>query len=497
MINTNMQTTLFLASTSLLLCTCSNKNEKIVPEQPNVILIMADDLGYGDLACYGNTKAKTPHLDQMASDGVKLTRFYAAAPVSSPTRASCLTGRHPYRVNIPWAGDGFLPMEEITIAEALKSYGYATGHFGKWHVGTLSKTMKQSYFPGEVDPNHYSPPWKNGFDECFTTESMVPTYNPYYMVGPYFETEGYQYVQNIAVAKGQRTDGFVWRDRFWTGEGKMVDEWLEGDVSKIVMDKAMDFMERKTEDGKPFLSLIWFHTPHSPVVAGDDDRALYPTLDIQEQHWFGAITAMDRQVGRLREWLKENGLAENTIIWFCSDNGPSYQNTINSNGGLRDKKAALYEGGIRVPAIVEWPAKILQAEESGLLSYTSDLYPSILWACGVDLPQGQPQLDGTNVLQEIIKGDKKERNIYFQSPLPGRLSKNIKADQEQFAVIGDQYKLISIDNGDTYQLYDLKSDKKESKDIAAEHTTLVAQMKKELEEWRVSCKASSQGKDYE
>ena len=165
-----------------------NKNEL-----PNIILIMADDLGYGDVACYGNPTVKTPCLDEMANAGIRFERFYAAAPVCSPTRGSCLTGRHPYRYNMPWAGRYGMPAGEITIAEALKTKGYSTGHFGKWHVGGLSKTINQSEFPG--GPSPYSPPWENGFDECFSTESMMPTYNPYYQIGGDFGTADYRYIQ--------------------------------------------------------------------------------------------------------------------------------------------------------------------------------------------------------------------------------------------------------------------------------------------------------------
>ena len=134
-------------------------------ELPNIILIMADDLGYGDVGYYDNPIVKTPNLDAMAAEAIRFDRFYSGAPVCSPTRGSCLTGRHPYRYDIPWAGRYPLPASEITLAEALKTRGYATGHFGKWHLGGLSKTINQQEFPD--GPSPYSPPWKNGFDEAF------------------------------------------------------------------------------------------------------------------------------------------------------------------------------------------------------------------------------------------------------------------------------------------------------------------------------------------
>ncbi len=235
---------------SLLLLASVSCNQKppVTPGQeeklPNIILLMADDLGYGDLACYGNTVVKSPNLDAMAREGIRFNRFYSAAPVSSPTRGSCLTGRHPYRYGILWAGRHPLPEEEITLAEALRTRGYATAHFGKWHLGGLSRTLIQGETPN--GPSPYSPPWENGFDECFSTESMMPDYNPYYQVGGSYGTKDYRQVQSEPVEKGQRTGGFTWESRYWTGPGQIVDEWLEGDDSKIMMDRALDFIQRKS-----------------------------------------------------------------------------------------------------------------------------------------------------------------------------------------------------------------------------------------------------------
>jgi len=474
----------------------SCKTDKQVSSNPNVILVMADDLGYGDVASYGNSHVLTPNLDDMANTAVKFERFYAAAPVCSPTRGSCLTGRHPYRYNMPWAGKGHIPKEEITIAEVLKTKGYATGHFGKWHVGTLSKTVKQSYFSGEVDPEQYSPPWENGFDECFSTESMMPTYNPYYMVGGDYGSDDYRFIQTEPIELGQEIDGFKWRDFYWTGEGVTIDK-LEGDDSKIIMDQALDFIDRQHILEKPFLSVIWFHTPHTPVVAGPEHRQQYADYKMEEQHWYGAITAMDEQIGRLRKYLKDNEINENTIVWFCSDNGPSYIHNINSNGGLRDKKASLFEGGIRVPAILEWPSMIKKPLISQLISSTSDFLPSILWACGVDNAFDLPELDGENVLKNIVDNESvAEKLIFFQSPLPARLKKDEVMDAQQMAAIGMRFKLISIDDGRSFQLYDLEKDKKEKDDVAHLYPNIVKDMKRQLEDWQLSCQQSSEGKDY-
>ena len=223
------------------------------PMRPNIILVMADDLGWGDVAYNGNKIVRTPHLDAMSREGIRLDRFYAAAPVCSPTRGSCLTGRHPFRYGITWAGETPLNRNEITIAETLREAGYATGHFGKWHVGGLSKTLKQSYFSGEVDPANYSPPWENGFDDCFSTESMVPTFNPCYHLGGDYGSDDYRHLQSEPVDSGQRTGGFRWRTCYWTGPGQLVDEWLEGDDSRLIMDRALDFIGRQQRADKPSL----------------------------------------------------------------------------------------------------------------------------------------------------------------------------------------------------------------------------------------------------
>ncbi|MCD6201003.1 MAG: sulfatase-like hydrolase/transferase [Bacteroidales bacterium] len=446
---------------------------------------MADDLGYGDVHYNGNPVVKTPNLDNMAAKGIRFDRFYAAAPVCSPTRASCLTGRHPYRLNIPWAGRHPMPKEEITIAEALKTKGYVTGHFGKWHVGGLSKTVKQSEFPN--GPSPYSPPWENGFDECYSTESMMPLYNPYYMVGGAFGTKEYRYVQDVPVAFGQRTGGFVWTDRYWTGPGKFDDTWLAGDDSKIIMDKALDFINRNTKQQKPFFAVIWFHTPHTPVVAGNEYRALYPDQTIPAQHWLGCITAMDEQIGRLNHELNILNIYKNTLVWFCSDNGPSYIHDYNSAGPLRGKKAELLEGGIRVPAFLVWPAIFPEHKVIKTAVSTSDFYPTLLSVTHITMP-GQLPLDGENVIPVIQDNKPRKKNIGFISPLPSRLKKQVTVNEEQMALEGRRYKLISMDNGRSFQLYDLTDDIDEIHDLSAEKPEIVESMKKELFEWIRSCK---------
>ncbi len=477
---------------------CESSHEKQqtkLKSRPNIILVMADDLGWGDVAYNGNPIALTPNLDAMAAEAIRFDRFYAGAPVCSPTRGSCLTGRHPYRYNMPWAGEEPLPPEEITIAESLKRAGYATGHFGKWHLGQMSKTMKQSYFPGSVDPQKYSPPWENGFDECFSTASSMPTYNPYYQVGGDFETDQYRYVMDRPVAKGQKHDGFKWRDLYWTGPGQFVDQWLDGDDSEIIMDRALDFIFRNAEQNQPFLSVIWFHAVHTPVVAGNEDRAPFFTQEMEAQHWFGCIKAMDRQIGRLRSQLRKLGISDNTILWFCSDNGPSYIHDYNSAGPLRGKKATLWEGGIRVPAILQWPAGLKQPQVVDAPICTSDFYPTLVKLAGAE-QEHQPVLDGIDVMC-ILEGktDQRPTPIAFQSPMRGKRWQ-AEDGKESMVVVDNRYKLASFDGGKSFQLYDLVDDVGETTDISSVKPQIVEKLKKILQQWQKSCSRSANGEDY-
>jgi arylsulfatase A-like enzyme len=456
---------------------------------------MTDDQGWGDVAYNGNSVVRTPNLDAMATDGVRLDRFYAAAPVCSPTRGSCLTGRHPFRYGIPWAGEGHLPHDEVTIAGSLKALGYETGHFGKWHVGQLSRTVVQNEFGVPADPSRYAPPWVHGFDECFSTESMMPTYNPYYYDGGALDAPGYRPIMDRPVAFGD-TSGTRWPgpypSLYWTGPGAVVDENLSGDDSSIIMDRALDFLGRCIESGDPAFLCVWFHAPHTPVVAGDDMRAYYPDRPVREQHWYGCLSALDAQVGRLRAFLRAHGIAEDTIVWFCSDNGPSWVHDLNSAGPFRGKKGSLLEGGVRVPSVVEWPSKLSGGRAIKTPLVTSDFFPTLLAAAGAPEPDGI-ELDGMNALP-VLQGVQTQRSsaIGFQSPIRTGDSWRHREDVLQMAWSDDRYKLLTLDGGSAWSLYDLDEDEAEAHDLAPELNELAEDMKAELADWVERCTASSE-----
>ncbi|EON74966.1 Arylsulfatase [Lunatimonas lonarensis] len=337
---------------------------------------MADDLGWGDVGFNGNFYIQTPNLDDMARNGIQFNRFYAASAVCSPTRGSALTGRHPERYGITHANVGHMKPEEITLAEALKGQGYATGHFGKWHLGTMTVTEKDANRGGSDGAKDYSPPWLNGFDVCFSTESKVPTWNP--MVTP----------DKSAGDIGDRTPGEHFGTYYWIGEGRKATDNLDGDDSRVIMDRVIPFIKEAAVKDTPFFAVIWFHTPHLPVLAGPEYRALYPDLSEDKQHYFGSITAMDGQIGRLRETLRELGVADDTMIWFCSDNGSEGSEQANraqgSAGPFKGRKRSLYEGGIRVPAVLEWPSQVQGGRKTNLPVSTSDYFPTILGALGFE-----------------------------------------------------------------------------------------------------------------
>jgi len=444
----------------------SNKaaNIQITPQnnKPNIILCMTDDQGWGDTGYNGHPVLKTPNLDRMSKEGIRFDRWYSAAPVCSPTRGSCLTGRHPYRYGVFSANVGHMPKEEITLAEALKTQGYTTGHFGKWHLGTLTTKLKDGRRGGRKN-EHYSPPWENGFDECFSTEQAIPTWNP--MENQSRET------------------------RYWIGEDKYATQNLKGDDSRVIMDRVIPFIRKAAKQNTPFLAVVWFHTPHARVVAGPEYRKMYADRTENEQHYFGCITAMDEQVGRLRGELDKLAIAENTMLWFSSDNGPEgtkgkRKRHQGSTGGFRGRKRSLFEGGVRVPGMLIWPAKIGKPRVVKMPCCTSDYFPTILDIFGFKM-KGRPKpIDGVSLLG-LIEGKMTERPqpIGFESG-------------KQISLTDNRYKLISIDKGGTYMLFDLIEDPYEKKNIANEKPEIVKQMKKTLNKWRASCKLSLDGKDY-
>lgn len=434
-------------------------------EQPNIILIMADDQGWGDVGYHGHPHLKTPNIDKLANSGIKLERFYAQSAVCSPTRGSTITGRHPNRYGILHANVGKIPTKEQTIGEIALLKGYATGHFGKWHLGTLSNTINDAN-RGKQDSPHYSPPWKNGFQTCYSTESKVPTWDP------------------MKIPEGQKSKKFwnpttkdqpskFYGTHYWTETEKPIDptsKALEGCDSKIIMDQALKFIETNASNKKPFLTVIWFHAPHWPVVAGPKYQELYNDRSDFEKNYWGCITALDDQVGRLTNTLEKHNL-QNTIILYASDNGPegrSQKQDIGSAANLTGRKRSLKEGGIRVPGFIHWPAKIKTPRAINTVTCTTDYLPTITEILNSHAPE---ILDGTSLLP-IINGEATTR----KKPLGF-------AFQKQIAWMDGDYKAYSK-TGNIWELYNITQDPSEQQNLAQKHPIKLEALKQAALTWK-------------
>jgi arylsulfatase A-like enzyme len=444
---------------------------------------MADDLGYGDVGFNGNKIIQTPNLDAMARDGIRFTRFYAGGPVCSPTRGTCLTGRHYFRYGIFSASVGYLPAQEITIAKVCKSLGYTTGHFGKWHLASVSKTGPTMPEYKENRLTKYAPPWERDYDESFTTECNVPTWNP---------------------AKDLEKYKWVFRLPFWHN-GKVETENLDGPAARVVMDRVIPFVRRSAKNNEPFMATVWFHEPHEPVVAGPEHRAMYKEFSEGQQHYYGCITAMDEQIGRLRTELRKLGIADNTMVCFCSDNGPEgmtsggrqnwCRNSRGVTAGLRGRKRSLFEGGLVGPALLEWPAHARPGRAVDVPCSTLDYLPTMLNLLGYTMPDKRP-IDGTN-LQPLIDGKMKNRPkpipFWFVKP-----SKKAMHGSPTLALIDNNFKFLTnlSQDGQEDMLFDLAKDPGEQDNIIADHRGKAAAMRAYLSKWAESCRQSHSGADY-
>jgi arylsulfatase A-like enzyme len=450
-------------------------------KRPNIILIMTDDQGWYDAGFNGNSNIKTPNLDALASKGIIFNRFYSASAVCSPTRASLITGRNPLRIGIPYANVGHMKEEEITIPEILKKEGYATGHFGKWHLGTLSKSLPDANRGGKKEYREdYSIPTDHGYDQFFCTESKVPTFDPMVYPNQFIDGESKRYGWRAVNGQDAVSN---YGTAYWKGKDQKATSNIEGDDSRIIMDRVLPFIEQSIVKAKPFFATIWFHTPHLPVVTDSLYRSLYPEMDLAGQLYYGSITAMDGQMGRLWEALEKSGIDDETILFFCSDNGPEVR-TPGSAGDLRGRKRSLYEGGVRVPAFVVWKNNFTGGGKIDFPAFTSDYMPTILDILGIQFPDSRP-LDGTSILK-ALKGSPEER----KKPM-GFICR------PKVSWVTHQYKLIGDENLENLELYDLLKDRSEKNNIIEAYPEIASQLEADLSEWLVSVEKSDKGMDYQ
>lgn len=442
---------------------------------PNIIMIMSDDQGWGDVGFNGHPDLKTPHLDAMAANGIKFNRFYAASPLCSPTRGSCLTGRNPFRFGILAAHTAGMRQGEITIAEMLQSKNYKTGHFGKWHIGWVKLEDAGSR-------GYYSPPSMHGFDTFFATTSAVPTWNP--TVTPKdWKSWG-------------NKPGEPWKGGApYVQDGSPVTENMNGDDSRIIMDRVIPFIESNKDD--PFFATVWFHAPHEPVVAGPKYLAMYSNekFGSKRKNYYGCLTAMDEQIGHLRKKLRELGIEKNTLLFFCSDNGPSdglAKKGIASAGPFKGHKHQMYEGGILVPACVEWPGTIAPGKETDVRCSTVDFFPTIASVVDYSFSKSKERpIDGINLIP-VIQGKVTQRDkpLFFGYR---RLYQGVDGQ----ALISGHYKILKEAKKDgRTRLYDLSIDPFENNDLAQKEPERLKSMLQALSKIDESCRLSRDGADY-
>lgn len=409
-------------------------------EQPNIVLIMTDDQGWGETGYYHHPVLKTPNLDKMAENGLRFDRFYAGAPVCSPTRASILTGRSCVRSGVPSHGYALRKQEKV-LPKALKDIGYVTGHFGKWHLNGLRGPgvpifKEDTHSPGEF-----------GFDTWLSVSN-------FFDINPMMSRNG-------------------------------VFEEIKGTSSDIIVTEALKFMESAIEKQKPFFTVIWDGSPHAPFVANDEDMKGFDHLDIKSRNHYGEIVAFDRSLGKLRSKLRELKVANNTIIWYCSDNGGLPGIEHGTVGGLRGNKGDVWEGGIRVPCIIEWEGHI-KPDITNFTASTMDIFPTILDILNRSDNYLLQPFDGFSIkpLMENKRGKVREKPIPF-------------IFQGKGALVDNEFKLVVTDiNKWTFELYNLEQDKTESKDISNKNPEIFEQMKKQFIKWHESIENSISGKDY-
>ncbi len=411
--------------------------------RPNIIFVLADDLGYGDLGCYGQKRIRTPHLDRMAAEGVRFTQAYAGQTVCAPSRCCLMTGLHTGHARIRGNRPVPLQPEDVTVAEVLKAAGYATGVFGKWGLG---------------EPNTTGVPNRQGFDEWFGYLNQTRAHNYY--------------------------PAYLWRNETKVPvEGNQAGK--KGEYSHDLFSaEALDFVRRHRSE--PFFLYLAYTIPHANSELGEatgngmevPDDAPYsdrPWPQPQKNH-AAMITRMDRDVGKLLALLGELGIDENTVVFFSSDNGPQRAGGADpgffgSNGPLRGIKRDLYEGGIRVPAIVRWPGQIKPGRVSDQVWAFWDFLPTAAELAGAKLPSN---IDGVSILPALADSERvRHEYLYWERYGYGDTF-------EQAVRMGD-FKAVRLGLTSPIELYDLKTDVGEQNDVASDRPKVVAKIASILE----------------
>jgi len=431
---------------------CSGSTTK-TPKAPNVVLMITDDQGYGDLGCHGNTDIQTPHLNAFAGQSVEFTRFYVS-PVCAPTRACLMTGRYYYRTGVvdTYLGRAMMRTGEVTLAELFRDAGYRTGIFGKWHLGD----------------NYPLRPSEQGFEESLVHNGGG--------IGQPSDPPGNMYFDPVL-------------------KHNNIDKKYEGYCTDIFTDGAIQFIEKNRD--RPFFAYLSTNAPHTPLQISDDYVKPYLSKGLNEEtaRIYGMVENIDDNFGRLLETLKAMQLENTTIVIFMTDNGPQLNNNQADrfNAGLRGRKGGVYENGIRVPFFVRWPGTFQAEEKISTVGAHIDILPTLLDVCGIEAPE-DVEVDGAS-LMPLLDGSNTglpDRTIYAQWH---------RGDEglmyRQFCAVSQKYKLVQprhfeygMNMGEEVkkilayiELYDITTDPGEQNNIASRHPDVVRKMLEEYEDW--------------
>lgn len=426
-------------------CRAADEQPASTSQRPNVVVFLADDLGWGDLACYGNSVIQTPNLDKFATQGLRYTQFYSASAVCSPSRSAIQTGRTPYRNGvftwIPENREIHLRTSEISIARLLHDRGYATMHSGKWHLN--------GYFN---DPRHPQPN-DHGYDWWMATQNNA---------GPSHKNPA-NFVRN----------------------GKAVGQ-LEGFSAPLVVDEAISWLRGHRDPKQPFFMTVWTHEPHLPIESDPKFQEPYASIEDpdQRQH-HGNVTQLDFAFGRLLTALDEMKLADDTFVVFTSDNGPEgdgkTKRTRGSTGGLRGRKRSVYEGGIRVPGIVRWPGHVPAGKTCDIPVVGSDIFSTVCEITGTPAPNDRV-LDGVSMVP-TFSGTTPDR------PVPFYWRCNIAPEKVKTAMRVGEWKILAPEDLSSFELYNLARDPHETQELSAAEPAKFTEMQSQLKKLNAEIEA--------
>jgi len=439
----------------------------VADERPNLLFMMADDMGWHDASSFGDAAVETPNIDALAREGMKWTQFYAASAVCTPTRVSVLTGRYPLRFDVRRhfrALKRYLPTAATTLAERLRDAGYATAHVGKWHLGGLHVT---DFKGGRRKPGQVGPP-EHGFDWYQTRIEQNPEVRQALRARNLYRNGGTVLLRN---------------DQVVTESDPAYDKHL----TDITGDTAARLIRQYHQQDRPFFLNVWWLVPHKPYEPAPEPHWADTAADgiSDDQHRFRSMMAhMDAKIGKIIQTLKDTGEYDNTLIVFTSDNGAAYEGRI---GPLKGGKTDLHEGGVRVPAVFTWPGRIPAGTTTDTLGHTNDILPTFCAAAGVELPDDQP-VDGINLLPHLTRREPiphaRRFPVFWQLDLYGHLQRHYPKPEPYAteAVRDGPWKLLAR-NGRPVALYHIENDLAEEHNLIDQHPRRVEKLTAEVRDF--------------